>query len=1342
MAETTAMTSGTQATALKPPLALPTPNSRPSNQTYNATTASATTPTPTPKTSIQAVSQNQSSPAVTQPNTTVPSTTQACSYTVTPIKFGFQIDITSSTPGDYTINISEEGRPVTGKNITVHQSNQNSSHEIKHLKPCTEYEHYVTYLDGAGEKHCSHPENKTRTTDISKDDIEDVSCIPGHVCYRSDWDISSLLSTTNVVGCDNKTFCVKPGYNDICSGFTTNFTCPTTSFSLTSIIPVDFLNASEIHQIVSTKLPAKIETKLPPNCKNLSVDYTCWESGGVTEPKLESELEPFTDYSCIGQIKDNDVTIKNTTAVDVRIDCDFNIIATKDRVTNTSIGLSWSTTSDKCQEVLHELEKLDKLSYDCSCGPTLSHQTHWKPDDIKDLKTSQPEHNVIIVNCIHSGKFNGPTDKQRYRAELHHGGVIVKEIKEKECKFEFRDLSYSTTYIVKVIAFNTELESEPKTKEFSASYNDKAVIGFLVFLFITITSVVVSVLVYKIYIKNVFFFIFLTEPDDIKDLRTSQPEHNVIIVHCMYSGKLNGLEGKQKYRAELHHGGVIVKEIKEKECKFEFRDLSYSTTYIVKVIAFNTELESEPKTKEVSTFYNDKAVIGFLVFLIILTSLALLLVVYKIYILRRRKSHDLSENMMLISTANDEENLMPVEPITAEVLLEAYKRKLADEGRLFLAEFQSIPRIFSRFTVKEAKKPCNTPKNRYVDILPYDYNRVQLTTGNGEAGCDYINASFIDGYKEAKKYIAAQGPKDETVGDFWRMVWEQQSSIIVMVTRCEEGNRVKCAQYWPSPDRETEIFEEFIVKLNSEDHCPDYTIRRLSLINKREKSTEREVTHIQFMSWPDHGVPGESHLLLKLRRRVNAFKNFFSGPIVVHCSAGVGRTGTYIGIDAMMEGLEAEGRVDIYGYVVRLRRQRCLMVQVEAQYILIHQALVEHNQFGETEIALSELHSTLSTLKQENQGSEPTLMEDEFDRLPSYKNWRTSNTGITEENKKKNRSSSVIPYDYNRVLLKLDEGRSHDSDPDEEDEEESSDEEDEESTKYINASYIHGYWGPRAFIAAQTPLPDSMADFWLMVYQKKVTTIVMLSDCNEGDQESDCVYWGKDKKTFGDFEVEVVSTDTTPTFTSRDMLIRHVKRKDSRSVKQFQFLKWANRELPEKPQELTDMVKEIKTSSKSQITVVHCNNGSSRTGIFCALWNLLDSAKTEKLVDVFQVVKILRKERQSMLTSLEQYQFLYDALEGVFPVQNGEVQAVQASAADSVQIVNETKAAEQPAEEKAEQLASTTSNEQQGEAEIISLVADGAKEDKKEEPEKESGAPTETTPLEDTSNGPTVPVEV
>uniref|UniRef100_A0AAQ5Z508 Receptor-type tyrosine-protein phosphatase C n=1 Tax=Amphiprion ocellaris TaxID=80972 RepID=A0AAQ5Z508_AMPOC len=715
-----------------------------------------------------------------------------------------------------------------------------------------------------------------------------------------------------------------------------------------------------------------------------------------------------------------------------------------------------------------------------------------------------------------------------------------------------------------------------------------------------------------------------TAPEDVKHVTLTLPENNVITVSCDYKGHLFG--PKKIYRARLNNEEVH----ENKNCDFEFRDLSYSTNYTVVVC--------------IILFYNDKALIGFLVFLIILTSVALLWVVYKIYILKRRNLHELPVLQY------DEETLLPVEPIVADVLLDTYKRKLADEGRLFLAEFQSIPRIFSRYTVKEAKKTCNVPKNRYVDILPYDYNRVQLSTGNGEAGCDYINASFIDGFKESKKYIAAQGPKDETVSDFWRMIWEQQASIIVMVTRCEEGNRVKCAQYWPTPDRETEIFEEFIVKLNSEDQCPDYTVRRLSLTNKREKNSEREVTHIQFMSWPDHGVPGEPHLLLKLRRRVNAFKNFFSGPIVVHCSAGVGRTGTYIGIDAMMEGLEAENRVDIYGYVVRLRRQRCLMVQVEAQYILIHQALLEHNQFGETEISLSELHSTLSTLKQRNSDNESTLMEDEFDRLPTFKNWRTFNTGITEENKKKNRSSSVIPYDYNRVLLKLDEGRSRDSDPDEQDEEDSSDEEDEDSTKYINASHIDGYWGPRALITAQTPLTDTVDDFWSMVYQKKASAIVMLSDCSEGDKES--VYWDEDKKTFGEIEVEVASTDTCPAFIRRNMLIRHVKVTQptpSVSLKQTLFHFHIHQFsvmscfkptplLSAEERESANMIKDIKhncggsKSQRSMLTVVHCNDGSSRCGVFCALWNLLDSAETEKLVDVFQVVKTLRKERQGMLS--------------------------------------------------------------------------------------------------------------
>ncbi|KAL3977519.1 G protein-coupled receptor [Sarotherodon galilaeus] len=1241
-----------------------------SNQVFSGPSSvepASTPPTSTsietslPPTSPSSSSDSQASPTdttVTAPTAATETTPEPpkCSYTVTPIESGLQINLMNSPPGEYNISIIEGGRRVINKTVI----NQSGQHNIQHLKPCTEYEHQVLYNYGNNTFRCTSTGNKTKTKEMNKTDITGQSSINGCVCYQSNWDISSSISAPNVTSADqcssdSKSFCVKHG--DVCSDFETTFTsgnCP--SFNITTNIIVDLYNSSEIQQSHSTGLPAEIRPKLSKmsECKNLLVNYTCSEKDKPDEVnKLElSELEPFTNYSCTGLILNNNIrTNKTTPPVHLNTDCDLTIKLEKE-TTDTSIKLSWKTTSKNCDSVLHTRHN---LSYDCRCSPS---------------------------------------EKTRITELQSDGGTC-----------NFTGLEAFTDYTCEV---------QPK-------YNGKPVSNK----------------------KEVTPKTDPGVPDGPSKVTVTVPENNVIKVECHHGGNIRGPDKHRRFIARLHPGG----ENKESKtgCKFEFKDLSYSTNYTVEVTVFNGYFESKPGKTTAHTRYNDKAVIGFLVFLIILTSVALLFVIYKIYILKRRKSHDLGESMMLISTTNDEENLLLVEPIAAEVLLETYKRKLADEGRLFLAEFQSIPRIFSRYTVKEAKKSCNSVKNRYVDILPYDYNRVQLTTGNGEPGCDYINASFIDGFKESKKYIAAQGPKEETINDFWRMIWEQQSSIIVMVTRCEEGNRVKCAQYWPSPDRETELYEEFIVKLNSEDHYPDYTIRRLSLTNKREKNSEREVTHIQFMSWPDHGVPGEPHLLLKLRRRVNAFKNFFSGPIVVHCSAGVGRTGTYIGIDAMMEGLEAEGRVDIYGYVVRLRRQRCLMVQVEAQYILIHQALLEHNQFGETEISLSELHSTMNTLKEKNSDNEPTLMEEEFERLPTFKNWRTFNTGVTEENKKKNRSSSVIPYDFNRVFLKLDEGRSQDSDPDEDEEEDSSDEEDEDSTQYINASHITGYWGCRAFIVAQTPLADTMGDFWSMIHQKKVYTVVMLSDSSEGD--TDCIYWDKEKKSFGEIEVEVTSTDNSPNFIRRTMQIRHAKRKERREINHFQFLKWTSKEVPEKPQDLTDMIKDIKQNcgtSKSQRNnpiVVHCDDGSSRSGVFCALWNVLDNAESEKLVDVFQVVKTLRKERQRMVSSLEQYQFIYDAVEAVFPVQNGEVKPVQASAADSVQIVNETKAAEQKDEVKAEEPASTTSNDQQAAAESTPLVSEGDKEEKKEEAEKEA-PPTETTPLDDTSNGPTVTVEV
>ncbi|XP_048395534.2 receptor-type tyrosine-protein phosphatase C isoform X2 [Stegostoma tigrinum] len=718
------------------------------------------------------------------------------------------------------------------------------------------------------------------------------------------------------------------------------------------------------------------------------------------------------------------------------------------------------------------------------------------------------------------------------------------------------------------------------------------------------------------------------------------------------------------------------KNVESKDCRFVFEDLKYLTKYELRLVARNHQFDSETQIYIVTTKYNDKALIGFLVFLIIATSLALAFVLYKIYILQRKSSRNSEEFVELIEH-DDEKQLLNVEPIAAEQLIDEYKRKKADESRLFLAEFQSIPRVFSKFPVKEARRGCNANKNRYVDILPYDHNRVQLSAVPGEQGSDYINASFIDGFNESRKYIAAQGPKEETSDDFWKMVWEQKATIIVMVTRCEEGKRPKCAQYWPNMDDEIKTFRDLTVRISEEKWCPDYVIRKL-FISHKEKSPEREVTHIQFIRWPDHGVPEDPHLLLKLRQRVNAFRNLFSGPIIVHCSAGVGRTGSYIGIDAMMQGLETEGRVDVYGYVVQLRRQRCLMVQVEAQYILIHQALLEYYLYGETEISLPELPKHLNNFKKNDPPTEPSLLEGEFQRIPPYTDWRSQSTGRRAENQSKNRFLSVIPYDYNRVTIRLEEETSRDEDNHSDSDVSSDESEDEESTKYINASFIDGYWHSETLIATQTPLPETIGDFWLMVYQRKAKIIAMLGKLEDG---KDCSqYWEDGTKTYDDVEVKLSESIKESAYTMRVFEIRHTKRKETQTVYQYHFHSWAESDLPEDPNNLVIMIKSIKEKLSTfkeadhpdPPLIVHCSDGAKQTGVFCALWNLLDSADTENLIDVLQTVKALRKQRPGILLSFKQYQFLYDIIASTYPVQNGTLIPDNGPAQTTVEVISET----------------------------------------------------------------------
>ncbi|XP_047442133.1 receptor-type tyrosine-protein phosphatase C-like [Mugil cephalus] len=458
----------------------------------NTTTPPTTTSSTLQPTSLTDRTQNQTSPPVTtEETTTKDSTRPECSYTVTPIKFGLKITVMNFTTGNYNINISE----VNGSETKTYNL-QNSSLEIKHLKPCTDYEHRVTFIDSDGsETLCDSGQDVTGTSTLSEGDIKVVSCMSGYVCYQSDWNISSSLSTPDKIQCNretqSKTWCVKGGNEDICSDFTSTFTCGSSSFSRTTFISLDFLDPSDINQTPPTGLPAEIKPVFPPKCQSLTVDYTCSENGKVNDYRKLSELEPFTEYNCTGQIKKNNVFINKTTPpISVYIKCGFKITTVSKNPTQTSIELSWTTTSDNCQRVLHT----EKLSHECSCHETYNRQptqivtnpgrdggrctfTGLKPftdytcevkpiynnkevgqgqvvvvktepgipaDIGEKLSVSQPENNVIIVTCKYFGPFNGP--ERKYRARLNDGDLFEKD----KCEFEFRDLSYSTNYEVKV----------------------------------------------------------------------------------------------------------------------------------------------------------------------------------------------------------------------------------------------------------------------------------------------------------------------------------------------------------------------------------------------------------------------------------------------------------------------------------------------------------------------------------------------------------------------------------------------------------------------------------------------------------------------------------------------------------------------------------------------------------------------------------------------------------------------------------------------------------------------------------------------------------------------------
>ncbi|KPP69901.1 hypothetical protein Z043_111305 [Scleropages formosus] len=517
-----------------------------------------------------------------------------------------------------------------------------------------------------------------------------------------------------------------------------------------------------------------------------------------------------------------------------------------------------------------------------------------------------------------------------------------------------------------------------------------------------------------------------------------------------------------------------------------------------------------------------------------------------------------------------------------------------------------------------AKKEQNRTKNRYGNIIAYDHSRVILQPMEDDPSSDYINANYIDGYQRPSHYIATQGPVHETVYDFWRMIWQEQSACIVMVTNLVEVGRVKCYKYWPD---DAEVYGDFKVTFVEVEPLAEYVVRTFTL-ERRGFNELREVKQFHFTGWPDHGVPYHATGLLSFIRRVKMSNPPSAGPIVVHCSAGAGRTGCYIVIDIMLDMAEREGVVDIYNCVKALRSRRINMVQTEEQYIFIHDAILEACLCGETAIPVCEFKAAYYEMIRIDSQSNSSHLKDEFQTLNSVTPQpqpEDCSIALLPRNHEKNRFMDMLPPDRCLPFLITIDG---------------------ESSNYINAALMDSYRQPAAFIVTQHPLPNTIKDFWRLVYDYGCTSLVML---NEIDLAQGCPqYWPEEGMLrYGPVQVECMSCSMDCDVISRLFRICNLTRPQEGylMVRQFQYLGWAgHREVPASKRSFLKLILQVdkwqeECEEGEGRTVIHCLNGGGRSGVFCAISIVCEMIKRQNVVDVFHAVKSLRNSKPNMVES-------------------------------------------------------------------------------------------------------------
>jgi len=561
---------------------------------------------------------------------------------------------------------------------------------------------------------------------------------------------------------------------------------------------------------------------------------------------------------------------------------------------------------------------------------------------------------------------------------------------------------------------------------------------------------------------------------------------------------------------------------------------------------------------------------------------------------------------------------------------------------LLKMEFNNAVKENNQHSLRHGSKKANMEKNQNPRIIPYDFNRVVLEPEEGVADSDYINASYVDSLVQPKAYIVTQGPTEATMPDFWRMVWQEKASCIVMVTRTFDFIRVMCVQYWPAAKNREEVYGGVGITVEVDEQLANFMIRTIRL---RKDGEERKVIQFHYTEWPCHSNPF-SNALLEFRRRVRQVMNQHpetqDGPVIVHCNDGAGRSGVYIAIDANIELCEEDGVFDVYGYLKKMRGLRRGLVETQEQYKFIYDTLEEYCRGIDSRFPVSDLANKIKEktlkdkkIKKNAYASEYALICNQTPRFTIG----DCAAGHRADNRDKNRNVLIVPPDNFRPYITSFQGNN--------------------CTDYINAVFVDGYTHPREYIVTEWPVVSTCSDLWSLVYDHDCSAVVVLCNPSPGVSNSYPSFWPENQKSkkYGQvFTVEYVSHNHYPNIrswifkinkkiVSLTELMAGVKA-PSKTCQLFQLMCWPQGyKVPTSTNalvELMNMVERWRQRTDYGPVVVVSQDGISRCGVYCAANACIEQVIQHGEVDVFQAVKTVRRHRPQLVENLTEYKYCYD----------------------------------------------------------------------------------------------------